>query len=64
MDRALGFYLAGALYLGFFARAIGNYRWHLVAASALVIPVVLFVIFEQGFRVPLPKSIFYPNIPV
>lgn len=59
MDRGLGFYLSGALYLGFFARAIGRYRWIWTAASAIAIPVVLFLVFEQGFRVPLPKSIFY-----
>ena len=64
MDRALGFYLSGALYLAFFARVIGAYRWHWVAASAVLIPIALFVVFELGFRVPLPKSIFYPNIPV
>ena len=64
MDRALGFYISGALYLGFFARAIGKYRWHWVALSTVAIPVALFLIFEQGFRVPLPKSLFYPNIPV
>ena len=64
MDRALGFYLAGAVYLAFFARAVGGYKWHWVAASAVAIPVLLFVIFELGFRVPLPKSVFYPNVPV
>ena len=59
MDRALGFYIAGALYLAFFARFIGQYRWIWVAATAILIPLTLFFVFEQGFRVPLPKSIFY-----
>lgn len=59
MDRLLGFYLSGALYLAFFTRFIGRYRWHWVAVTAIGIPVALYFIFEQGFRVALPKSIFY-----
>lgn len=55
----LGFYLAGGLYMGFFARYIGRYGWLAVAASAIATPLAVYLIFEQGFRVPLPKSILY-----
>ena len=55
----LGFYVMTALYMGFFAAAIGHYRWRWVAAIAIAFPAVIYLIFEIGFRVTLPKSIFY-----
>ena len=59
MDRLLGLYISGALYLAWFGRAIGRYRWHWVAASAIAIPALLYFVFETFFRVALPKSIWY-----
>jgi len=55
----LGFYLAVGLYMGFFARYIGSYRWPWVGASAISVPLLIYLIFEQGFRMLLPKSILY-----
>jgi len=59
MDRFLGFYIAGALYLAWFARVIGRYAWVWVAVSAIVIPVILYFSFESFFHVSLPKSIWF-----
>ena len=59
MDRLLGFYLAGGLYLAYFGRVVGGYRWVWVAASAVAIPVLLYYLFEIFFKVSLPKSIWY-----
>jgi putative tricarboxylic transport membrane protein len=55
----LGFYLVTCLYMGFFARYIGHYRWHWVAFIAVVVPTVIYLVFELGFRVRLPKSTLY-----
>jgi hypothetical protein len=55
----LGFYIVTALYMGFFARFIGSYRWYWVIVIAIVFPLVIFLGFERGFRVSLPKSVFY-----
>jgi putative tricarboxylic transport membrane protein len=55
----LGFYVVTALYMGFFARFIGGYRWYWVLVIAIVFPLVIFFAFERGFRVALPKSVFY-----
>lgn len=55
----LGFYLAMGLYMGFFARSIGRYRWVWVGAVAVCVPLAVYLIFEQGFRMLLPKSILY-----
>ncbi len=55
----LGFYVMTGLYMGFFAAAIGRYRWHWVGAITVLFPLVIYLIFEVGFRVGLPKSVFY-----
>jgi hypothetical protein len=59
----LGFYLATGLYMGFFAAYLGRYRFYWIIASAVLTPLAIFVLFEVGFRLLLPKSIFYPGIP-
>jgi hypothetical protein len=55
----LGFYLVTCLYMGFFARSIGRYRWLWVALIAIAFPVAIYLVFELGFRVRLPKSALY-----
>jgi len=59
----LGFYLATALYMGGFAAYLGRYKWYWSLASAAMTPLAIYLMFELGFRLTLPKSIFYPGIP-
>ena len=58
----LGLYLMTALYLGFFAAWYGRYRWYVVLAVSILVPVVLFFTFERGFRLALPKSVLYGDV--
>jgi hypothetical protein len=55
----LGFYLAVGAYSGFFARYIGQYRWLWVGVVAIAIPLSVYLVFELGFRMLLPKSMLY-----
>ena len=55
----LGLYIVGGLYMAFFARFIGRYRWPWVVLSAAVVPLAIYLSFEVGFRVSLPKSFLY-----
>lgn len=55
----LGFYLMTALYMGFFTAWYGRYRWYVALGASILLPVVLFFAFERGFRVALPKSMWY-----
>ena len=55
----LGLYIVSAGYMAFFARWVGHYRWRMVAALGIGLPLALYFGFERGFRVPLPKSMFY-----
>ena len=51
-----GLYVAAALYIGFYMRWVGRHAWPAIAALALGIPIVTFVIFERWFLVPMPKG--------
>lgn len=53
----LGFYVVTSAYMGFFARYIGRYRWIWVVAIAVIFPLAIYLSFERGFRVSLPKSL-------
>ena len=57
----LGFYLATAAYMGFFASYIGKYKWWAVILTAIVTPLAIYLLFEVAFRLLLPKSIFYKS---
>jgi hypothetical protein len=51
-----GIYLASALLIATFMRWLGRYRWGLVAAVSVLMPVATFIVFERWFLVPLPKG--------
>lgn len=52
----IGIYVASAVFIGGFMRAIGGFSWPKVIAISVVISVVLFWTFEFQFLVPLPKG--------
>ena len=56
LTQFIGLYVASALYLGFYMRWVGRHSWQSVVGLAVAVPVVIFVIFEQWFLVPLPKG--------
>lgn len=55
----LGFYIATAAYMGFFASYLGRYTWWKVVAAAILTPLAIYLLFEVGFKLLLPKSILY-----
>lgn len=56
LTQLVGLYVAGGLYLGFYMRRVGHHRWRAVLALSLLVPVVLFMVFELWFLVPMPKG--------
>jgi putative tricarboxylic transport membrane protein len=52
----IGIYAASALLIAMFMRWLGKYGWGMVAAIAVGVPVVTFLIFERWFLLPLPKG--------
>ena len=54
----IGIYISMALFIAFFMMWHGHYSWYKALPMAIVVPVVLFVVFEMWFLVPLPKGPF------
>ena len=52
----IGIYVASVLFVAFFMRWLGKYAWWKVGAVSVGLSVMLFVIFEIWFLVPLPKG--------
>jgi putative tricarboxylic transport membrane protein len=52
----IGIYVAGGLFIGCFMWWLGRYSLPKVAAVSLLVPLILFAVFEIWFLVPLPKG--------
>lgn len=52
----IGIYAASALLIGYFMLRHGRFGWPLTAAVAVGVPLLLFMVFERWFLVPLPKG--------
>lgn len=52
----VGLYVASAFYLGLYMRWVGRHSWSAVLLLSIGIPVVIFLIFEKWFLVPMPKG--------
>lgn len=52
----IGLYVASTIFIAWFMRWLGNYRWLTVIAVAVGTPVLTYLVFERWFLVPLPKG--------
>jgi putative tricarboxylic transport membrane protein len=52
----LGIYLASLLLIGYFMRRHGKYGWLPTAAVSIGVPLIVFLVFERWFLVPLIKG--------
>ena len=52
----IGIYVSSILFIAFFMRRLGKYPWWKVVAVSVGTAVVLYLIFEMWFKVPLPKG--------
>jgi hypothetical protein len=52
----LGIYVSSTMLIAVFMRWFGKYRIPVVAAVAIIMPVLVFFMFEIWFLVPLPKG--------
>ncbi|QTL04899.1 tripartite tricarboxylate transporter TctB family protein [Aquabacter sp. L1I39] len=54
--EVIGIYVASMIFIAFFMAWLGKYKWQVIAPVAVGVPLVLFVMFEIWFLVPLPKG--------
>jgi hypothetical protein len=52
----IGLYVSSVVLIGFFMRWLGKYNWLLIAAVAIGMPAITYIVFEKWFLVPLPKG--------
>jgi len=52
----IGIYVSSAVLIAFFMRWLGQYGWTTIAGISIGLPIVIFVVFERWFLVPLPKG--------
>ena len=52
----VGLYVASIIFIGWFMRWLGGYRWLPTVAVAFGMPIVTYLVFERWFLVPLPKG--------
>jgi putative tricarboxylic transport membrane protein len=52
----IGIYVSAVLFIGFFMRWLGKYPWWKVVGVSLGTAVILYLVFEKWFKVPLPKG--------
>ncbi|MGO4665655.1 tripartite tricarboxylate transporter TctB family protein [Bosea sp. 2RAB26] len=54
--QPLGLYVAASIFILVFMAVVATSRWWSIVLTAVLVPIVCFWIFEQQFRVPLPKG--------
>lgn len=52
----IGLYVASMVFIAWFMRWLGGYRWLTTIAVAVGMPVLTYLVFERWFLVPLPKG--------
>ena len=58
----LGIYIGGAIYLAGYMRLVGRHRWSVIILVSVLVPLVLFFIFERWFLMLLPKGAILERI--
>jgi putative tricarboxylic transport membrane protein len=54
--KPLGIYVASTLFIAYFMRWLGRYRWPMTIGVAVAVSVFFYSLFEVWFKVPLPKG--------
>jgi len=58
----LGIYLGGAIYLAGYMWLVGRHRLVPIVLVSVLVPLVLFFIFERWFLLPLPKGVILETL--
>jgi putative tricarboxylic transport membrane protein len=62
LTELLGLHLATVLYLAFYMGVVGRIRWGKVILLSLLVPFVIYVLFDKIFLIPLPEGVWGKNI--
>ena len=62
LTELLGLHLATVLYLTFYMGVVGRIPWGKVILLSLLVPLVIYVLFDRIFLIPLPEGVWGKNI--
>ena len=62
LTELLGLHLATVLYLAFYMGVVGRIPWGKVILLSLLVPLVIYVLFDRIFLIPLPEGVWGKNI--
>jgi len=62
LTELLGLHLATVLYLAFYMGVVGRIHWSKVILLSILVPLVVFILFDKIFLIPLPEGIWGKNI--
>jgi hypothetical protein len=58
LTELIGLHLSTVLYLVFYMRVIGKTPWLKTVAISILVPLVVFILFDKIFLIPLPEGIW------
>jgi putative tricarboxylic transport membrane protein len=62
LTELLGLHLATVLYLAFYMGVVGKINWGKVALLSILVPLVVYVLFDKIFLIPLPEGVWGKSI--
>ena len=62
LTELIGLHLATVVYLAFYMAWVGKMHWGKVILLSILIPAVVYVLFDKIFLIPLPEGIWGKNI--
>jgi hypothetical protein len=62
LTELIGLHLATVLYLAFYMGVVGKMNWGKVALLSILIPLVIYIVFDKLFLIPLPEGVWGGSI--
>ena len=62
LTELLGLHLATVLYLAFYMGVVGRIPWGKVILLSVLVPLVVYVLFDRIFLIPLPEGVWGKSI--
>ena len=62
LTELIGLHLATVLYLGFYMAWVGKMHWAKVILLSILVPLVVYVLFDRVFLIPLPEGVWGKNV--
>jgi putative tricarboxylic transport membrane protein len=58
LTELIGLHLATVLYLGFYMAWVGKMHWAKVILLSILVPLVIYILFDKIFLIPLPEGLW------